>query len=125
MAVPGGPVACFSYLAAASLWKVSRFPAPNYGAEVHEIEESIAADGPMVAAVLATLGQPSLLLANGVGDDPTGHQVCRWLQQHRVQTTAVTRDGSATPRIVVVGDNHHTRTMFPYLPDVANDHNAW
>jgi sugar/nucleoside kinase (ribokinase family) len=112
---------CFSYLAAASLWKVGRFPSANHGAEVNEIEESIAADGPTVAAVLTALGQPSLLLANGVGGDPTGHQVRRWLQQHRVQTTAVTRAGGATPRIVVVGDNHHTRTMFPYLPGVADE----
>ena len=28
---------------------------------------------------------------------------------------------SGTPRIVVVGDNHDTRTMFPYLPGVANE----
>lgn len=121
MAVPGGPVVCFSYLAAASLWKVGRFPAANHGAEVSEIAESIAADGPMVAAVLAALGQPNLLIANDVGDDPTGQQVRSWLQQYRVQTTAGTKADSATPRIVVVGDSHHTRTMFPYLPGVADE----
>lgn len=121
MAVPGGPVACFSYLAPASLWKVGRFPAANHGAEVHEIEESIAADGPIVAAVLAILGQPSLLLANDIGDDPTGLQVRSWLQQHQVQTTSGIKADSATPRIVVIGDNHHTRTMFPYLPGVADE----
>jgi sugar/nucleoside kinase (ribokinase family) len=121
MAVPGGPVVCFSYLAAASLWKVGRFPAANHGAEVNEIEESIAADGPMVAAVLAALDQPNLLIANGLGDDPTGQQVCSWLQQHQVQTTADAKAGNKTPRIVVVGDNHHTRTMFPYLPGVADE----
>ena len=60
MAVPGGPVVCLGYLAAASLWKVGCFSAANHGAEVNEIEESVAADGPMVAAVLAALGQPSL-----------------------------------------------------------------
>jgi sugar/nucleoside kinase (ribokinase family) len=121
MAVPGGPVACFSYLAAASLWKVGRFPEANHGAEVHEIEESVAADGPMVAAVLATLGQPGLLIANDIGNDPTGLQVRSWLQQHHVKTTAGTKADSATPRIVVVGDNHDTRTMFPYLPGVADE----
>lgn len=93
----GGPVVCFSYLAAASLWKVGRFPAANHGAEVDAIEESIAADGPMVAAVLSALGQPSLLIANGLGDDPTGHHVRSWLQQHRVQTTAGTKADSASP----------------------------
>ena len=53
--------------------------------------------------------------------DPTGQQVRSWLQQHRVQTTADTKANSTTPRIVVVGDNHHTRTMFPYLPGVADE----
>jgi sugar/nucleoside kinase (ribokinase family) len=121
MAVPGGPVACFSYLAAASLWNVARFPAANHGAEVKTIEDSIAADGPMVAAVLAALGQPSVLIANSVGDDPTGHHVRNWLQEHRMRTTARIKAESTTPRIVVVGDNHHTRTMFPYLPGVADE----
>jgi sugar/nucleoside kinase (ribokinase family) len=121
VAVPGGPVVCFSYLAAASLWQVGRFPTANHGAEVNEIKESVAADGPMVAAVLDALGQPSLLLANSVGNDPTGLQVRNWLQRHRVQTTADAEPDGATPWIVVVGDTHHTRTMFPYLPGVADE----
>jgi hypothetical protein len=50
MAHQGGLVACLSYLAAANLWKVAQFPAANRGAEVETIEDSIAADGPMVAA---------------------------------------------------------------------------
>jgi sugar/nucleoside kinase (ribokinase family) len=121
VAVPDGPVVCFSYLAAASLWKVGQFPSANHGAEVNEIEESVAADAPTVAAVLAALGQPSLLIANSIGDDPTCHQVQGWLQRHRVQTTVGTKADTATPRIVVVGDSHHTRTMFPYLPGVADE----
>jgi hypothetical protein len=32
-----------------------RFPAANHGVEVHEIEESIAVVGPIVAAVLVAL----------------------------------------------------------------------
>jgi sugar/nucleoside kinase (ribokinase family) len=121
VAVTGGPVVCFSYLAAASLWQVGRFPTANHGAEVSAIEESIAADGPMVAAVLTALDQPSLLLANSIGNDPTGLQVQGWLRQHQVQTTADAKPDSATPRIVVVGDAHHTRTMFPYLLGVADE----
>jgi len=80
MASPGGPVVCFSYLAAASLWHVTQFPQPNYGAEVHAIEESIAADGAMAAAMLAGLGRPSLLLANNVGADGSGAHACNWLR---------------------------------------------
>lgn len=53
MASTSCPVVCFSYLAAASLWQVTQFPMPNDGAEVQAIEESIAADGAMAAAVLA------------------------------------------------------------------------
>lgn len=121
MAVSGGPVACFSYLAAASLWQVDRFPAANHGAEVSAIEESIAADAPIVAAVLEALGQPSLLLANDIGDDRSGDQVAAWLQKHRVTTTAEQTAGFATPQIVVIGDSQGTRTMFPYLPGVARE----
>src|ERR1035441_6016143 len=59
------PVACFSYLAAAELWQVAQFPLANYGAEVLNVERSIAADAPMAAAVLAALDVPTLLLAIG------------------------------------------------------------
>jgi hypothetical protein len=62
-AVPGGQVACFRYLAAASLWKVVKFPKADRGAEICNIDESIAADGAMTAAVLAGIEQPSLLIA--------------------------------------------------------------
>jgi sugar/nucleoside kinase (ribokinase family) len=111
---------CFSYLAAASLWQVGRFPAANHGADVNAIEESIAADGPMVAAVLEALGQPNLLLCNNVGDDRSGDQVAAWLQRHGVTTTAKQTADIATPQITVIGDSHHTRTMFPYLPGIAD-----
>src|SRR5260370_32579064 len=104
-----GPVACFSYLAAASLWQVERFPAPGYGAEVLETAGSIAADGPMVAAVLAAFGQPALLLANDIGDDMSGIQVRAWLARFGVATTATGEAGHATPQIVVVADGHDTR----------------
>jgi hypothetical protein len=98
MASPGGPVVCFSYLAAASLWQVTQFPRPNYGAEVQAIEESIAADGAMVAAVLVGLGHPSLLLANNVGGDSRGAHVCDWLRDRGVETTARMADGPPTPQ---------------------------
>src|SRR6266851_485680 len=94
-----GPVACFSYLAAAELWNVARFPAANHGAEVLAIEQSVAADGPMVAAVLAAAGVPALLLANDVGDDADGAAVRGWLRRHHVATTADTRDGHGSSRI--------------------------
>ena len=114
-----GPAVCVSYLAAASLWQVERFPAPGHGAEVLATARSIAADGPMVAAVLASLGQPSLLLSNDIGDDASGSHVCEWLTRFQVTATTSVRAGLVTPQIVVVGDDLGTRTMFPYVPGVA------
>ncbi len=110
---------CFSYLAAAELWQVPRFPLANYGAEVLSVERSIAADAPMAAAVLAALGVPTLLLANETGNDQKGSQVRAWLQRYGVnRTTRVTAD-TTTPQIVVVADEGGTRTWFPHLPGVS------
>ena len=114
-----GPVVCFSYLASAELWKVESFPAANYGAEVLNIEQSIAADAPMVAAVLAALGRRVLLLSNDLGTDPAGRAVQQWLRRFRVSATARQVRGIATPRIVVISDQQGARTWFPHLPGVA------
>ncbi|WP_322761172.1 carbohydrate kinase family protein [Frankia sp. Cr2] len=114
-----GPVVCFSYLAAASLWNVERFPQANHGAEVQRAEASIAADGPMVAAVLAALDVPALVISNDIGDDVQGAQVQAWLGQHRVLATAEVVPRTATPQIVIVADDRGTRTWFPYLPSVT------
>jgi len=110
---------CVSYLAAAALWKVPRFPAPNHGAEVLTIERSVAADAPMAAAILAALEVPTVLLANDIGNDSIGVEVSAWLQRHGVMTTANVTVGTATPQIVVVADDDGSRTWFPYLPDVT------
>lgn len=115
-----GPVVCLGYLAAASLWNVAIFPEANHGAEIFAIEQSIAADGPMVAAVLHALGVPSLLLANDVGDDARGTEVRQWLRRHGVATSVTVDASIATPQIVVVADNARTRTWFPYLPGVVD-----
>jgi sugar/nucleoside kinase (ribokinase family) len=118
---PTGPVVCFSYLATAELWKVPCFPLANHGAEVLHIESSIAADGPMAAAVLSVLNVPTLLLSNNMGNDPAGSNVHTWLQRYGVNTTASVTSSRVTPQIVVVADDHGTRTWFPYLPGVAED----
>jgi sugar/nucleoside kinase (ribokinase family) len=119
VATDSGPVVCFSYLAAASLWNVERFPQANHGAEVQRSEASIAADGPMVAAVLAALDIPALVISNNIGDDAPGDQVRAWLHRGRVLTTVETVPGLATPQIVIVADEDGTRTWFPYLQGVA------
>ncbi|MFE3228597.1 hypothetical protein [Nocardia sp. NPDC059228] len=121
MTTQGRPAVCVSYLAAAELWSVPKFPAPNHGAEILTTEESIAADGPMTAAVLAALDVPTLLVANRIGNDDVGGRVGRWLQQHHVPSTAVVSADVVTPKIVVVADGRDTRTWFAYLPEVTDE----
>jgi len=120
MSAQPNPVVCVSYLAHAALWKVPRFPQANHGAEVLTIENSIAADAPMTAAVLVALDVPAVLLANDVGDDTSGAEVHAWLQRHGITTTAKATAKAVTPQIVVVADNEGSRTWFPFLPGVAD-----
>src|SRR5260370_34627081 len=101
MAAPSGPVACFSYLAAASLWKVVHFPRANAAAEACDIEASIAADAPMVAAALTALGEPVLLLTNDIEDDAAGTKIHSWLRRHHVRVTSAVNDEARTPHITV------------------------
>ncbi|MEW1735858.1 PfkB family carbohydrate kinase [Nocardia beijingensis] len=120
MAAPAdGPIVCVSYLALAELWSVPLFPVANHGAEVRATEQSIAADGPMAAAVLAALDVPTTLVANNIGDDPDGRTARAWLQRRNVTTTAMSDPRVVTPWIVVIADQHHTRTWFAHLPGVA------
>jgi sugar/nucleoside kinase (ribokinase family) len=84
------------------------------------VEQSVAADGPMAAAVLAALDVPALLLTNDLGADLDGIAVERWLRRCGVNAIARARQGGVTPRIVVVADKQGTRTWFPYLPGVAD-----
>ncbi|MFF0493639.1 carbohydrate kinase family protein [Nocardia sp. NPDC004068] len=114
-----GPIVCVSYLALAELWSVPLFPVANHGAEVRATEQSIAADGPMAAAVLAALHAPTTLVANTIGDDREGRTVRTWLQHRNVTTTAMSATSVTTPWIVVIADGHHTRTWFAHLPGVV------
>ncbi len=115
------PVVCFSYLAAAELWHVDRFPLPDCGAGIGQIEPSIAADGPMAAAVLAALGVPAQVLSNGLGADGHGRMVSARLKAYGVHLApgSTAPDGLPTPRITVVADDLQTRTWFAYLPGVS------
>jgi sugar/nucleoside kinase (ribokinase family) len=116
-----GPVACFSYLASACLWTVARFPQANHGAEVLSAEQSVAADGPMTAAVLSALGVRPVLVCNDIGADVDGRQVQGWLDRYSVVSTASMVTGRRTPQIVVVADDEGTRTWLAHLPGVAED----
>jgi sugar/nucleoside kinase (ribokinase family) len=115
------PVVCLSYLADAELWTVPAYPAANTGAVISHIEHSVAADAPMTAAVLAGLGHPALLLANGVGDDGRGRRVTDWLADHDVDAACGTRRGATTPHITVIEDEQNTRTWFLNLAAAATE----
>ena len=55
---------------------------------------------------------------------PMNHRtasLCDWLHDRGVETTARMVGGHSTPQVVVVGDDHDTRTFFPYLPGVADE----
>lgn len=114
-----GPVVCISYLAMAELWTVAQFPLANHGAEIRSLEQSVAADGPMTAAVLASVGAPVRLLSNQIGDDEHGRFVRQWLRERHVTLRPPT-PGVTTPRIVVAADDNHTRTWFAHLPDIVD-----
>ncbi|QLY30402.1 carbohydrate kinase family protein [Nocardia huaxiensis] len=120
MVNPSGPVVCVSYLAYAELWTVPQFPRPNHGERITSIEPSLAADGPMTAAVLASLGVPSLLLSNDIGNDDCGRFVQQWLTERHVEARFNARPETNTPRIVVAADEDHTRTWFAHLPGVVD-----
>ncbi len=115
------PVVCVSYLASAELWSVPKFPTANQGAAIRSTEHSIAGDAPMAAAVLAALDVPTLLVSNRIGSDDVGSRVGRWLQHRAVPMATVASTEVSTPRIVVVADDHHTRTWFADLPGVADE----
>ena len=68
-------LACCSYLAPAQLLGVSAWPQANGGAEVLRVEASVAADGPVVAALAAALGLRTGLAANPVACDPAGFRL--------------------------------------------------
>ncbi len=119
MSNPSGPVVCVSYLALAELWSIPQFPRANHGAEIRNIEWSVAADGPMTAAALASMGAPVHLIANDIGTEEQGRFVAEWLGERDVQSTFVARQEVRTPRIVVTADDDHTRTWFAHLPEVV------
>ncbi|RMI33575.1 carbohydrate kinase family protein [Nocardia stercoris] len=117
---PPGPVVCVSYLALAELWTVPQFPQANHGAPILGMERSIAADGPMTAAALASMGAPVRMISNEIGDDAPGQFVHDWLAERHL-TTHTPQSGIQTPRIVVAADDLHTRTWFAHLPGIADN----
>lgn len=118
---PGG-IACFSYLCAVTTLYTARYPAADYGAEVHQAERFIAADGPIVAATAVTLGHRATLLSNSVADDEAGYWLRRQLEDWGVASVfpALTQR-AITPFSTVIAAADGSRTWFPYLPGVVSE----
>jgi sugar/nucleoside kinase (ribokinase family) len=118
---PGG-IACFSYLSAVTTLHTARYPAADYGAEVHQAERFIAADGPIVAAAAVMLGHRATLLSNSVAADETGDQLKRQLEAWGVTSVfSASARRAITPFSTVIAAADGSRTWFPYLPGVVSE----
>lgn len=102
---------CFSYLADAQVLHVDTYPPANSGPVVAQTSASIAADGPLTAALASQLGLQVGLIANPVGNDPAGHRILAWLERARISHRIARTDTIATPQLTVIADAD-TRTWF-------------
>jgi sugar/nucleoside kinase (ribokinase family) len=117
-----GSIACFSYLSAVTTLHTARYPAADYGAEVHQAERFIAADGPIVAAGAVMLGHRATLLSNNVADDETGDQLKRQLEAWGVASVfPASAQRAITPFSTVIAAADGSRTWFPFLPGVVSE----
>jgi sugar/nucleoside kinase (ribokinase family) len=117
-----GGIACFSYLSAVTTLYTVRYPAADYGAEVHQAKRFIAADGPIVAAAAVILGHQATLVSNSVADDETGDQVKRQLEAWGVASVfPASPQRTITPFSTVIAAADGSRTWFPYLPGVIRE----
>lgn len=117
-----GGIACFSYLCAVTTLYTDCYPAADYGAEVHQAERFIAADGPIVAAAAVMLGHRATLLSNSVADDEVGYQLRRQLADWGVASVLpAPAQRAITPFSTVIAAADGSRTWFPYLPGVVSE----
>lgn len=114
-------VMCLSYLAAVDVLEVERYPRPNHGALIRRTHASLAGDGPLVAVTATALGLTAGVIANPVGDCPTGRAVLAVLATHNVTPAPPTHASAVTPRLTVVTDDDGTRTWFADLADALSD----
>ncbi len=114
-------VATFSYLAAAKILKIDTYPQPNDGAEINAVIDTIAADGPIVAATLAKLGVSSYLLTNSLGIDSDARELIGYLDTAGVAHDIETQHQTRTPFIVITSDNVGNRDWFSYTREVVPD----
>ncbi|WP_061294119.1 carbohydrate kinase family protein [Herbidospora cretacea] len=114
-------LACFSYLAAARLLTVDRYPAADTGAEVHDAHQSLAGDGPITAITAASQGLRVTLSGNDVGEDTVGLDLLAQLERYEVRHRISTRPETVTPNLTVITDRIGTRTWFAHLSSATAD----
>lgn len=114
-------VAAFSYLAAAKILKIDAYPQPNDGAEINAVIDTIAADGPLVAATLSRIGIATYLLTNSVGIDSDAKELIGHLNTAHVHHDIKTHPQTKTPFIVITSDNVGNRDWFSYTREVVRD----
>lgn len=111
----------FSYLASARVLRIKEYPKPNYGAEVLDVIDTLAADAPMVAVAASHLGLKVGLIVNSVGTDRESDQTVSYLERNNVTTTLGRKSEIKSPFIIVLSDNVGKREWFPYLPMVVSE----
>lgn len=104
-----------SYLADAHVLRVPAYPRANHGAIITQTAGSVAADGPLAAAIGAGLGMRVGLIANPVGEDPAGRHLLDWLASAGIRHDIGTDPHSPTPQLTVVADDAGSRTWFANL----------
>ncbi|WP_061296265.1 carbohydrate kinase family protein [Herbidospora cretacea] len=114
-------LSCFSYLAAARLLTVDRYPAADTGAEVHDALQSLAGDGPITAITAASQGLRVALSGNDVGEDAVGLDLLAQLERYGVRHRISARPGTVTPNLTVITDRTGTRTWFAHLSSATAD----
>lgn len=112
---------CFSYVASARVLGIEEYPKPNYGAEVKDVIDTLAADAPMVAVAASHLGLNVGLVGNAIGTDSEGNAIIERFNRNNINLEVSQRTDIKTPFIVVLSDKTGNREWFPYLPNVAAD----
>lgn len=99
-------LSCFSYLASGRVFTIEEYPKPNYGAEVLDIIDTLAADAPMVAVAASRLGL---------------NEIMSCFTRNNVATEIDRNPQIKTPFIIVLSDKAGSREWFPYIPQAVSD----
>lgn len=112
-------LACFSYLACATVLHVSAYPKADTGAAVVRSHVSLAGDGPIAATLAAQRGFATVLVANPMGHDSNGQVVSKYLAESGVRLSAPAAVTAHSPQLTVITDHAGTRTWLADLHEAC------